>query len=62
MRPKILVLDSATKLGARHRGQVLVAGSHCDVYAAYVAAAGGVRGVILNDAGVGKDGAGLKPD
>jgi hypothetical protein len=48
-----------TRLDADHRGHVLVAGSHGGTYAAYLAARGGVRGVVLNDAGIGKDGAGI---
>ncbi|MGY8961120.1 MAG: hypothetical protein ACKVKG_16660 [Alphaproteobacteria bacterium] len=56
---KIRVLDSVTKLDPSFEGQVLVAGSHGAVYAAYLAAKGGVRGVILNDAGLGKDRAGV---
>jgi len=55
----LLLLDSVTRMDARHRGKVLVAGSHGAVYAAYLAALGRLRGVILNDAGVGKDGAGI---
>lgn len=55
----ILLLDSVTRLDERHRGKVLVAGSHGGVYAAYLAALGQLRGVILNDAGVGKDQAGI---
>ena len=58
-KPSIRVLDSVTKLDPSYQGQVLVAGSHGAVYAAYVAAKGGVRGVILNDAGIGKDKAGI---
>ena len=38
---------------------MLVAGSHAGVIAAYYAARAGVRAVILNDAGVGKDRAGI---
>jgi hypothetical protein len=56
---EIRVLDSVTKLDPSYEGQVLVAGSHGAVYAAYMAAKGGVRGVILNDAGLGKDRAGV---
>lgn len=56
---QIRVLDSVTTLDATYHGQVLVAGSHGAVYAAYLAAKGGVRGVILNDAGLGKDNAGI---
>lgn len=55
----IFIEDSVTRLGERHRGRVLVAGSHGGVYAAYLAACAGVRGVVLNDAGVGMDGAGV---
>lgn len=55
----IEVLDSITRLTDAHRGQVIVAGSHGAEYAAYLAAKGGARGVILNDAGIGKDDAGI---
>lgn len=54
-----LVLDSITRLDDSFRGKVLVAGSHGGVYATYLAALGRLRGVILNDAGVGKDNAGI---
>ncbi|MDD9918170.1 MAG: hypothetical protein OXT01_26255, partial [Rhodospirillaceae bacterium] len=56
---QIHVLDSITKLTDSHRGQVIVAASHGAEYAAYLAAKGGARAVILNDAGVGKDDAGI---
>jgi len=56
--PRILVMDSVTKLGEDDRGKVLVAASHGGVYAGYLAALGHARGVILNDAGGGLDGAG----
>ncbi|MSO76649.1 MAG: hypothetical protein EXQ87_07030 [Alphaproteobacteria bacterium] len=59
MRPTVLVADSITKLVEYHRGQVVVAGSHGGVYCGYLVARGGLRGVILNDAGVGKDRAGI---
>ncbi len=55
----LLVLDSVTRMDESHRGKVLVAGSHGAAYAAYLAALGRLRGVILNDAGVGKDEAGI---
>lgn len=54
-----IVLDSITRMDESYRGKVLVAGSHGGVYAAYLAALGKLRGVILNDAGVGKDRAGI---
>jgi hypothetical protein len=42
------------------RGNVLVSGSYGGEYNAYHAGKLGIRGVILNDAGVGKDGAGIR--
>jgi hypothetical protein len=57
--PAILVVDSATKLDERHRGAVLIAGSHGGLYPAYLAARAEVRAVVLNDAGVGLDRAGI---
>ncbi len=53
------VLDSITKLGSADAGRVVIAGSHGGRYAAYCAARGGVRAVILNDAGVGLRQAGI---
>jgi len=55
----IKVIDSITRLTDADRGHVVVAGSHGAEYAAYLAAKGDARGVILNDAGVGKDDAGI---
>lgn len=57
--PQIFAEASVTKLDARHRDAVLVAGSHGGIIAGYLAAKAGVRAVILNDAGVGKDQAGI---
>lgn len=56
---RILAAESVTELGAEVRGAVLVAGSHGGVIAAYLGAAGGAHALILNDAGVGRDGAGI---
>lgn len=56
---KIVSLATLTKLSAEHRGSVIVSGSHGGLYPAYLAAKGGVRAVVLNDAGVGKDQAGI---
>ena len=56
---QILVIDSITKLDEGCRGQVLVAASHGGVYPAYLAAKAGLRGVILHDAGLGLDRAGI---
>ncbi len=55
----IVVLDSITHLKPEHAGHVVVAGSHGGTYAAYLAAAGHVAAIVLNDAGVGKDKAGI---
>ena len=55
----IQVADSITKLGSQLRGTVLVAASHGGRFCGYLAALAGLRGVIFNDAGVGKDNAGL---
>lgn len=57
--PAILTADSVTELDARHRGAVLVAGSHGGRIAAYYASRAGVHAVILNDAGIGKEEAGV---
>ncbi len=55
----IVVLDSITHVKPEHAGKVVVAGSHGGAYAAYLAAAGHVAAIILNDAGVGRDNAGV---
>lgn len=57
--PALLTADSVTELDARHRGAVLVAGSHGGRIAAWYASRAGVHAVILNDAGVGKEEAGV---
>lgn len=59
MRADIVVADSVTGLGARHRDAVLVSGSHGGVIAAHYAIIAGVRAVIFNDAGVGLHDAGI---
>ena len=58
IRP-ILTADSVTEIGPAVRDAVLVAGSHGGVIAGHLAAKAGARAVILNDAGVGKDAAGI---
>ena len=52
-------LDSITFVTPEHRGRVVVAGSHGGRYCGYVAAKAGLLGVILNDAAVGRDRAGI---
>ncbi len=51
--------DSATKLGERARGAVVFCGSHGGRFSAACALAAGVAGIVLNDAGVGRDRAGV---
>lgn len=55
----LLVFDSATQFGSGARGRVAVCGSHGGRYPAWLAAHGGVRAAVFNDAGLGKDGAGV---
>ncbi len=55
----ILLADTVTVLPAEADGAVLLSGSHGGRYPGYLAAAAGARGVILNDAGVGRDEAGI---
>jgi len=57
--PGILGADTITKLPPDASGQVVVSGSHGGRYPGYLAAKAGARAVILNDAGVGKDAAGI---
>lgn len=54
----IVAADSVTRLGDV-AGKVLVAGSHGGIIAAYLGAKAGVHALVLNDAGVGKDRAGI---
>src|SRR5207248_6877426 len=54
-----LIADSITRVGPEARGAVVVNGSHGGVYAAYVAAKLRVGAAIFNDAGVGRDNAGI---
>jgi hypothetical protein len=54
-----IVLDSVTHLMPAHRGAVVHAASHGGAYAAAYAAAKGVAAIILNDAGIGRERAGI---
>ncbi|KQW56424.1 hypothetical protein [Variovorax sp. Root411] len=55
----ILLEPTTTKLNAQAEGAVIVSGSHGGRYPGYAAAKARVRAVVLNDAGVGKDEAGI---
>ena len=59
MRSPVLAADSVTELGDGVRGAVQVAGSHGGLIAAYLGAKAGAHALILNDAGVGLDEAGI---
>jgi hypothetical protein len=55
----VLVADSITRVGPNAAGAVVVNGSHGGIYAAYVAAKLRVAAAVFNDAGVGRDEAGI---
>ena len=55
----VIAVPSVTKLPPDTDGAVLVGGSHGAVYAAYLSAVAGARAAIHNDAGIGRDEAGV---
>src|SRR5215831_5497752 len=55
----IVIADSITRVGPEATGAVVVNASHGGVYAAYLAAKLHVAAVIFNDAGIGRDRAGI---
>jgi len=55
----VLTADSITRVGAEAARAVVVNGSHGGIYAAYVAAKLRVAAAVFNDAGVGRDQAGI---
>jgi hypothetical protein len=57
--PPIVTADSITRIGPEAAGAVVVHGSHGGIYAAYLAAKRQVAAAIFNDAGVGRDKAGI---
>jgi hypothetical protein len=59
MGGRIIVMDSAAQMGPEDAGQVVVAGSHGSEFAARYVAKHLPLGVILNDAGKGKNNAGI---
>src|SRR5579864_5030238 len=56
---KILTVASCSNVRDGHRSHVVVSGSYGGRYNAYNAAKWPVRAVIMNDAGIGKDKAGI---
>ena len=55
----IVTADSITRIAEEARGAVVVNASHGGVYAAYLAAKLGAAAAIFNDAGVGREHAGI---
>ncbi len=55
----VVIADSITRVGTEAGGAVVVNGSHGGIYAAYVAAKLRVAAAVFNDAGVGRDQAGI---
>ncbi len=56
---KIMTVASCSNIRAEHHAHVVVSGSYGGRYNAYNAAKWPVRAVIMNDAGIGKDNAGI---
>ena len=59
MPAKPIVLDSVTHLKPEHRGHPSYCASHGGLYSGYYAAKQGTGGIIFNDAGIGRDQAGI---
>ncbi len=57
--PGPFILDSVTHLKAEHRGGAAYCASHGGVYAGYYAAKMGIGAVVLSDAGIGREQAGV---
>lgn len=55
----VATIDSIAAVGPEHRGRIVVSGSHGGVSAARYALGGGVGAYVFNDAGGGRDGAGV---
>src|SRR5260221_14097227 len=59
MPAPIVTADSITRIGDEADGAVVVNASHGGIYAAYLAAKLHAAAAIFNDAGIGKDRAGI---
>jgi hypothetical protein len=57
--PRIVTVSSCSNVTAAHAGGVIVSGSYGGKYNAFNAAKWGIRGVIMNDAGIGAADAGI---
>ena len=56
---RVVLLDTVTAVAPRHAGTVVVTGSHGGASVVRYARAVAARLYVFNDAGVGKDGAGI---
>lgn len=56
---RIIVADSAAAMDESNRRDILVVGSHCGINVGELALHNGIRGLIGNDAGLGKNEAGI---
>ena len=56
---RVILMDSITKLAPKDAGAIVVCASHGGVSAAEVALVVPLRAVFFNDAGIGKDNAGI---
>jgi hypothetical protein len=59
MDVRIVTVSASSQVTEADRGQVIVSGSYGGEYNAFHAAKWGIRGVVLCDAGVGRDDAGI---
>ena len=59
MNQLVSSVDTATRLDEVSYGKVVICGSHGGAYPGMLAAAAGVRAIVLHDAGIGKDRAGI---
>ena len=57
---EILTVASCSHINEAHRGRVVVSGSYGGFFNAFNAARFGVRGLVMNDAGGGRDDAGIR--
>lgn len=58
--PRVVTVASCSFIDDEHRSHVVVSGSYGGKYNAFNAARRGVRGIIMNDAGVGRENAGIR--
>ena len=57
--PDLLLVDSITEAVGQGAGRIVVSGSHGGASAGRFAIEAGIRIAVFNDAGIGKDGAGI---